>query len=186
MHTQEKTNYLRYFILLLRPTLIGLSGLTLWYFTHEYISVEKTDQGIFESIIGAFVNIHVLIASFQIIKVVGQYNKITQAIHTKNKVLFEENICLRINPGIKFLLGVCSGIIYLLFLIYPYTTTYAGVFTTGFVLFILALLWEVASELDDPYNGISKIKREEVDKAFPKEPVREVSVEEKILEPSVQ
>ncbi len=168
----QKTNYLKYLKLLFRPSMIGVAGSTIWYFTHTHMSVSQEDQGVFESILGIFGGIHVLIASFQIIKVVDQYNKILQALHNKNKLLFEENICLRINPGIKFLLGICSAIIFILFLLYPFATTYAGTLITGFILFGLYLLWEIASELDEPYNGITKITRVQVEETFPEKEIK--------------
>jgi Ca2+/Na+ antiporter len=135
-------------------------------FLRQGISITHEDVGVFEPLLGVIGIAHGLIASTQIQRASEQHQKIKIALRLKNKRMFEENSCARIHPAIKMLLSVFSIIFFAIFLLFPFISTYAGIVVVWTTMFVLYLLWEVASELDDPYNGIDKITKEEVEKIF--------------------
>lgn len=159
----------QYAKLIVRPTLIGsLAAFCwyVWYVSPYYIGFPLEDKEVFQSILGLIGVVHGFIASMQIQKVSDQHQKIQRALALKDRKLFEENACIRINPAIKFLLAVFSIIFFIIFLFFPFASIFSGMVTLGTTMFILYLLWEVASELDDPFHGIWSITQKQVNEIF--------------------
>lgn len=156
----------KYLKLLLRPLIIAFIGSILWFFIHKKIEFSKEDEGVFELLLGMVGIAHSVIASFQIQKVANQQDLMYQALQIKNKELFLQMECLRIDPIIKFLLFIFSVIFFIVFLLFPFKEIYSGIIVVFITIFVLYLLWEVAVELDDPYHGLSKISKESIVKAF--------------------
>jgi hypothetical protein len=155
-----------YLALLVRPTLFGIIGITLWYFLHPYTQVDETDKDVFQNV-SAFIGVaHALIASLQITQVYSRHQNIKLALALKDQRIFKENSCVRISPIIKMLLGVFSFAIFFMFLLYPFKSIYAGCTNVWLIIFVLYLLWEVAAELDDPYHGVWRITRKIVQERF--------------------
>lgn len=155
-----------YLVLLIRPTVIGVIGVLIWVFLHKKISVSFEDQGIFESLLTVIGSVHGLLAALQINTASNRNQRMEQAIYLKDKRMFDENSCIRIKKGVKFLLGVFSLIFFIIFLVYPFRNTYTGVITVWTVMFVLYLLWEVANELSNPFKGVSKITPEQYEEIF--------------------
>lgn len=109
---------------------------------------------------------HGLLASRQIMAAADRQQAIELSIKTGNKKLFDDNVQTSINPVIKMLLAVFSIIFFVIFLLYPFNSVYAGVVTVWIVMFVLYLLWAVAMELADPYNGIWRVSRTYIAKIF--------------------
>ncbi|MBP9851326.1 MAG: hypothetical protein KBC71_01295 [Candidatus Pacebacteria bacterium] len=168
MKIEISKQWWQYATLLIRPTILGFFGSAIWFFLRENIAIESHDIGIFEPLLGVIGVVHGLIASTQIQAANEKYQKIKTAIFLKDEKMFNENICVRIHPAVKMLLGVFSLIFFSVFLFFPFITTYAGIITVWTTMFVLYLLWEVASELDDPYNGIDKISKKDTEDAFGK------------------
>ncbi|MBP6904771.1 MAG: hypothetical protein KBB91_01800 [Candidatus Pacebacteria bacterium] len=155
-----------YLKLLIRPALIGVAGVFVWYFLKKWIGIDQRDQGVFEPVLNIIGVAHGLLAAAQISKVNDQNQKIQQAITLKNWQQFKEYECLRINPVIKLLLAVFSLIFFGIFVLYPFVNIYTGKVVVWATMFVLYLLWEVAYELDDPYHGIWKVTRQVVYDTF--------------------
>lgn len=162
----ESPVILPYLSLVLRPAGIGVIATIIWYFAQDTIKVPMADQGVFECVLGIIGIAHGLIASMQIAKVADQHQKIQVALILKNKEMFRENSCVRISPVIKLLLAVFSILFVVIFILYPFSSIYTGSITVWTVIFVLYLLWEVASELDDPYHGIWSITPAKVKAVF--------------------
>ncbi len=164
-----------YLRLLLRPALIGVVGVVIWYFLKQWISIDPRDQGVFEPALNIIGVAHGLLASAQIAKVNDQNQKIQQALTLKNWQQFKEYECLRINPVIKLLLAIFSLIFFAIFVLYPFANIYTGKIVVWATMFVLYLLWEVAYELDDPYHGIWRVTKKSVFTTFESQ----MTVEEK-------
>ncbi len=162
----KKDNLWEYRSLLYTPFWFGCIGAIAWYFLNGKISFVSESQGVFEPILNIIGIAHGVIASMQIHKVYEQNQKIQLAIILKDKKLFDENAHLRISPVIKLLLAVFSFVFFGVFLLYPFPDTYTGLVIVWATIFILYLLWAVASELDDPYHGVWNITHEMVEKVF--------------------
>lgn len=162
----EKDNLWEYRSLLYAPFWFGCIGAIAWYFSDGKISFVTEAQSVFEPILGIIGIAHGVIASMQIHKVYEQNQKIQLAILLKDKRLFDENAYLRISPVIKLLLAVFSLVFFSVFLLYPFPDTYTGLVVVWTTIFILYLLWSVASELDDPFHGVWRITPELAEKVF--------------------
>lgn len=159
-------DYLEYLKLLIMPTVVGLLGSLLWLGIHKSIEFSRNDVGIFEIFLGVVCIAHGMISSLQIQKVANKQDYIYQALETKNRKLFIETQCLKINPVIKFLLLIFSAIFFIMFLLFPFQENYAGFIVVFLSIFILYLLWEVAVELDGLYHGIWKISKKRIIEVF--------------------
>ncbi len=164
----EEKNILQYMILLLRPMLIGGVGALIWLLFHKRIAVTKEDEGIFESVFIVIGSIHGLLAALQVNTASNRNQRMEQAIHLKDKRMFDEHSCIRVKKGVKFLLGVFSLVFFFMFLLYPFKDSYSGTIAVWVVMFTLYLLWEIATELSDPFKGVSKITDEEYEEIFGK------------------
>ena len=159
-------DFFKHLELLIRPTFLALIGTIIWFFIHRKIEFPKEDKEVFELLLGIVSIAHGLIASFQIQKVANQQDAMYQALEIEDKQLFLRMQCLKINPVIKFLLLIFSIIFFIVFLLFPFEKIYSGTIVVFLTIFVLCLLWEIAVELDDPYNGVWKISKKRIMNAF--------------------
>ncbi len=155
-----------YLALLIRPAILGVVAVIIWYYSRSFIQVPVTDQGVLQSVLAIIGMAHGFIAAMQIERVAEQNRKIRTALIIKNKEMFDENSCTTIHPVIKLLLAIFSILFVVVFIHYPFSSSYTGILTVWTVIFVLYLLWEVASELDDPYHGIWNITHEKYKQVF--------------------
>ncbi len=156
----------KYVALLIRPTMIGAIAAFLWYLFRDSIGIDPADKEVYQwwPILPSAVH-GVLIGLF-VYKVTSQNQRLLQAKALENWKQFKENECLRIHKIIKGVFALFSFIFFVVFLLYPFASAKTGIVFTWLTMFILYLMWEVATELDDPYNGIWKITHEEVLELF--------------------
>lgn len=156
----------KYLRLLVLPSVIGTVAAIAWYMLRDWLGINPSDRDIFQSWVALPSVVHGLIAGALISKVNEQNQKLIQALDLKNWQQFKEYEHLRIHPVIKLLLATFSLIFFFMFVLYPFVSIRTGVIIMWATMFILYLLWQVATELDDPYNGISKITKEKVYEVF--------------------
>lgn len=158
-----------YLSILIRPTIFGCIAMIIWYYIHPFTQVPKSDQDSFQNALAVIGIAHALIASTQIGQVYSKQQNIKLALKIRNKGLFEENMYICISPVMKLMLATFSFIIFYVFLLYPFDSVYTGCNMVWIVIFVLYLLWEVALEFENPYNGVWKVTREKVVKVFGEE-----------------
>jgi hypothetical protein len=157
----------KYWPLLVRPFFVGLFASFVWYVLHEKINVDRTDMGIFELLLEYVGVVYAIIVGYLIGQIIKQYRQIKRAFRKKNREIFEDYAYdTELPNAVRGMLLIFSFIVFLIFLLFPLVTDYAGIISVWIVMFLLYLIWEVANELTDPFKGISKITTEQVEQFF--------------------
>jgi hypothetical protein len=155
--------------LLKLPIIMGIIGSLILFLANPYLQIMESDQSIFEISFGVLGIIYGLISGEQISTLREKHANIKRALdpRIKDRKLFDMSMCVTIEPEIHLLLSLISVLFYGYLLIYPFHSMKTGVIMSGSIVFLLVLMWEIAIDFDDPYNGVSKITPKKIREIFP-------------------
>lgn len=180
-----------YCILLLRPIFFGTIFCGVWYLIKgrtEFHPADDTQLNILllamEKQWDLVAMLHALIATWLIYKINDQNHQIQVAFDLGDERLLRMSTSAKIGKPIKGLLFIFSFYFFVLLCRFPFydlDTAFFFIFSTMFLIF---LVWEVGSELEDPYHGIWKLSKDKVRSKFRddyyevpyKEPSREIII----------
>lgn len=147
-----------YLPLLLRPTLIGiLIGPVLWYlifFRFGFHFLEEDESAFTDSFIPILAMFHAIVAGHVLAKVWDEYKTIRHCVESKDKDKFTQCKTDRIPVVIHMLLGSMSVAIQGMAMMLHFKEAFAGIIANFALAFVLALYWEVATNLDNPWKGV--------------------------------
>lgn len=153
---------MEYFKLCRLPFLSALIVTIVWHFFNRYICVSKNDAGFIETWAGIIGTAHSILASLITQKVVEKDSNIKRARRSENKVEFDHYKNDRIPVLIKIFLGLLSLNIICLFMFYPFESEKLALFANFSAAFILLCWWVIATEMDDPFNGVWSIDQNDL------------------------
>ena len=164
----------KYKILLLRPTCIALSFFVLWEcISWMFIFKPKDDQELqilllaFEVFGTVVVALHGFLATLFLIKLFERDHNISMALEFEDEKLFRMST-YSMKDSLLFhgLLFLYSIVFFIGFLVFPFPNNSEAFFFIFATMFLIFLIWEVALELLDPYEGVSRIDKEKVKFVF--------------------
>lgn len=169
-------SYLQSIRMILQPLVLAAPAVFLWHFlyTRGWHSTALADEPVVNAILPALASIHVFIAGFMFFKETGDIRDLRNAVSNNQKERFFEIADDKIPAPMKYVLFVSANLIvgWTISLNYEwYWTGFAAVYSVGYM---LALIWEIISDFDDPVNGVWVVKD------VPDEWVREANIKRRI------
>jgi len=153
---RNRSNALPNMAILLYPTLASLLAAGLWYFIffHPRFDVGKSDEtALTNTLIPVLAAFHSILAAAVLSKVWEEYKLIRRCVRNRDKEGFSRCLEDRIPPAIHLLLVVMSVLIVVGTMLVHYENVGAGILVVGAITFVLALYWQVATNLDNPNRG---------------------------------
>jgi hypothetical protein len=151
--------------LLIRPTIAGVLVSLVWYYMFfNVLYFVENDEPVFSNVVLNMIGMfHAIIAGGVLNKVWDDFKKVMHCVKEEDQAGFTKLRDEKIPPAIHLLLAVMSIVIQWLLMNVHQESAYSGINANFCVAFVLALYWEVATNLDDVHNGIwyrGKIKPE--------------------------
>lgn len=155
-----------------QPLVLATPAVILWHFLYMngWHSTSSADEPIVNAILPALFTIHVFIAGFIFYGERGDLRAVRRAIRNNDKETFLDIAEDKIPGPMKYVLFMSGNLIqgWTISLNYElYWSGFASVFSIGYM---IALIWEVIADFDDPINGVWVIK------GVPEEWIREAKV----------
>jgi 1,4-dihydroxy-2-naphthoate octaprenyltransferase len=153
---QKLSNARPYLSILLYPTTIAVLAAGLWYvlFYHTQFDVGKSDEtALTNTLIPVLAAFHSILAAAVLSKVWEEYKTIRRCVQNHDREGFARCLRDRIPPAIHLLLAVMSVLIVVGTMLVHYDNVGAGILVVGAISFVLALYWQVATNLDNPQCG---------------------------------
>jgi len=91
-------------------------------------------------------------------KVINENDEVRWAVESRNFKLFKKYAPRRIKKTVHFLLGIFSIAMVFPFLLIDYKSLLTGIWINFSISFTIAIYWQVATVLDDPFNEMWEIK----------------------------
>lgn len=142
--------------LVILPCILGLLLGAVWYyvFCKNHWWVSKEDKDVWLGLFSYASLFHSLFAVVALTSAGNGYAAMRQHKRDNNKKAFQDRLRERIPLAFKMLLFALSVIVTSIALLMPFHTVFAGFNFVACTGFILVLFWEVATNLDDPVNGV--------------------------------
>jgi len=145
-----------YLSILLYPSVASLLAAGLWYFLffRRGFDVGKSDEtALTNTLIPVLAAFHSILAAAVLSKVWEEFKSIRRCVQNKDEAGFARCLQDRIPPAIHLLLAVMSILIVVGTMLVHYDNSWAGILVVGAIAFVLALYWQVATNLDNPLHG---------------------------------
>jgi len=145
-----------YLSILIYPTMLSVGAAGLWYFFffHQRFDVGKSDEtALTNTLIPVLAAFHSILAAAVLSKVWEEYKVIRRCVLNHDRDGFSRCLQDRIPPAIHLLLAVMSVLIVVGTMLVHYDNVGAGILVVGAIAFVLALYWQVATNLDNPQCG---------------------------------
>ncbi len=141
-----------------RPEIYALCGLTV----DGALAVELgSDLTVFMSAM-----LYGALQGFVINRIMGQNNRIQSAIDVLNAITFLEERDRRTSPLVHIMMFFVSSITIGMASLYQYTTIQIAIYAIGTSVFLAALAFFIAVELDNPFDGASRIPPKKIHKGW--------------------
>ena len=153
----SKKELLVYLQLFIRPTIVALLVAIVWYFIFRRFgfSIPEADESAFtDAGIPVIAMFHAIVAGGVLVKVWEEHKAVLRCIKKEDRNAFLDCVQSRIPMVIHLLLGSMSIIIIFLTMMIHFEGALGGIAMNSSVAFVLALYWEVATNLDDPVKGV--------------------------------
>lgn len=146
--------------MMVTPIILALPAVIIWHFLYVngWHSTSKADEPIVNAILPGIFGAHVFIAGLMIIRESDDIRKMKRAIKEMDRETFMDIAEDSIPMPMKYILFTTANIIqgWTISLNYDlYWTGFAAVYSVGYM---LALIWEIIADFDDPINGVWVIK----------------------------
>lgn len=153
-------NYFQSIRLIITPLILASPAVGLWHFlyTSGWHSTSQADEPIVSAILPGLFSAHVFIAGLMILRESDDIRKMKHAVREEDKATFIEIAEDSIPMPMRYILFTTANLIqgWTISLHYElYWTGFASVYSVGYM---LALIWEIIADFDDPVNGIWVIK----------------------------
>ena len=153
-------SYFQSIRLIITPLILATPPLIIWHYLYinGWHSTSQADEPIVNAILPGLFGAHVFIAGLMIIRESDDIRKMKRAIREEDKATFVEVAEDSIPLPMKYILFTTANLIqaWTISLHYElYWTGFASVCSVGYM---LALIWEIIADFDDPINGIWVIK----------------------------
>lgn len=165
----------KYLPLAITPGIIGFFAALIWVLIGPYLQVQKADVEMFQWVFATPAVAHALVASMLIKQGYTQKHKIEEILSSSKPKIskFKKNACVQIDPVAKSLLFWFSIVFFILSLFYPFQSYKAGIVAVSVTVFTLYLLWKVAQELFNLYEGVHRVSKQRVIEVFGEEVYQE-------------
>lgn len=153
-------SYFQSIRLIVAPLIMAAPSLVIWHYlyTRGWHSTSIADEPIVNAILPGLFGAHVFISGLMIIRESDDIRKMKRAIRDNDKATFIEIAEDSIPLPMKYILFTTANLIqaWTISLHYEiYWTGFAAVYSVGYM---LALMWEIIADFDDPINGVWVIK----------------------------
>jgi hypothetical protein len=178
-----------YFSILLYPSLASILSAGLWYlvFFRRGFDVGKSDEtALTNTLIPVLAAFHSILAAAVLSKVWEEFKTIRRCVQNQDEAGFFRCLQDRIPPAIHMLLAVMSTLIVVGTMLVHYDNSWAGILVVGSISFVLALYWQVATNLDNPLCGawyVNQIPPEWCSRAAPGGPTNHPMAPEPAMPP---
>ncbi len=154
------SSYFQTIRLIITPLILATPPVIIWHYLnmHGWHSTARADEPIVNAILPGLFGVHVFIAGFMIIRESDDIRKMKRAVRQADKATFIEVAEDAIPAPMRYILFITANLIqgWTISLHYDiYWTGFASVYSVGYM---LALIWEIVADFDDPVNGIWVIK----------------------------
>ena len=137
--------------------MVSVLAAGLWYFLffRGGFDVGKSDEtALTNTLIPVLAAFHSILAAAVLSKVWEEFKSIRRCVQNKDEAGFFRCLQDRIPAAIHLLLAVMSTLIVVGTMLVHYENTWAGILVVGAIAFVLALYWQVATNLDNPLCGV--------------------------------
>lgn len=153
-------SYFQSIRLVMTPLILATLPVVIWHYCYinGWHSTSHADELIVNAILPGLFGAHVFIAGLMIIRESEDIRKMKRAIREEDKATFIEVAEDAIPLPMKYILFTTANLVqaWTISLYYElYWTGFASVYSVGY---ILALIWEIIADFDDPINGVWVIK----------------------------
>jgi hypothetical protein len=155
MEIQRQPHYL-FLRLLINPLILSVLICVLWDVLYFYgIHISESDESAFtDTVIPTLAVFHALFGSLVIGKVWNEYQTVKRCIRHQDEEGFKDCMQDRISRAVLLLLFVLSVLIQFSMMILHWDSAFAGFFANFVIALALTLVWEVATNLDNPRKAL--------------------------------
>jgi cyanate lyase len=153
---QKPLNVRPYLSILLYPTIASALAAGLWYFLffrHRFDVGKQDETALTNTLIPVLAAFHSILAAAVLSKVWEEFKLIRRCVQNLDEAAFQRCLQDRIPPAVHLLLAVMSVLIVAGTMLVHYDKLGAGILVVGAISFVLALYWQVATNLDNPIRG---------------------------------
>lgn len=142
--------------LLVNPFILSVLTCVAWNFLYlQGMSIPEADESAFtDTVIPTLAVFHALFGSLVIGKVWNEYHQVKQCIRKDDREGFKDCMQERIPRAVLLLLFVLSVLIQAAMMALHWESALTGFFANFCVAFALTLVWEVATNLDNPRKAV--------------------------------
>lgn len=169
-------SYFQSIRLIIAPLILATPPLIIWHYLYinGWYSTPQADEPIVNAILPGLFVAHVFIAGMMMTRESDDIRKMKRAIREGDKATFIEIAEDSIPLPMKYVLFATANLVqaWTSSLHYDlYWTGFASVYSVGYM---LALIWEIIADFDDPINGVWVIK------GVPAEWIREANIKRRL------
>lgn len=142
--------------LLVKPFILSLTICFAWAQLYLLgIHFPEPDESAFtDAVIPALSVLHALFASVVIGKVWNEYQQVKRCVRRGERDEFKDTVQNRLPRAVLLLLLVLSFLIQTCMMLLNWSSAWTGFFANFCVAFSLSLVWEVATNLDNPRKAV--------------------------------
>lgn len=161
IHTRDAKKLI---LLMLPSFIVAVIITTLWYFLEKRMNIPLSEANTADSWSSNLGFVYAAIVAIVLAKVESQHHEIKQAIKSKNAEEFKRLRDLRISRPLKMIMGILSFFMIWHTFLTPHESTFYGINQLFSITFFVGAILQVAREMDDPFNGIWLIRKEDLPK----------------------
>ncbi|OGM99517.1 MAG: hypothetical protein A3B91_02065 [Candidatus Yanofskybacteria bacterium RIFCSPHIGHO2_02_FULL_41_29] len=168
--------------LIVTPSLLAVPAVVIWHYLYinGWHSTSRADEPIVNAILPGLFGAHVFIAGLMIIRESDDIRKMKRAIRETDKEAFIEIAEDSIPLPMKYILFITANLIQAWTISLNYEVYWTGLASVFSIAYMLALIWEIIADFDDPVNGMWVIK------GVPAEWIKEAKIKRRISDRFVE
>lgn len=165
-------NFFQTVRMIIQPMILATPAVLIWHFlyTNGWHSTRAADEPIINYTLPLLGSLHVFFAGFMFHRETGDIRELRHAVRNNDKDKFLELVEDRIPAPWKYILFMSATLIQGWTISLNYDLYWSGLATVLSIAYMLALIWEIICDFDDPVNGVWVIK------GVPEEWVKEANI----------
>lgn len=147
--------------LIKRPLAVSLTGTIIWIFARNsgfLTALSANDEMALTALITTLGLIYWLVAASALATTWAEWSQTEDAALKGDAKRFWQLADRRIPKPLKSVLFITSLLLWLSFIFMPFNALPAGIFAIFAVALVLAMVWEVIIDLENPLDGMWKVK----------------------------
>lgn len=162
--------------MIVTPVVLTAPAVIIWHYLYinGWHSTPQADEPVVNAILPGLFGAHVFIAGLMIIRESEDIRKMRRAVRENDMATFIEVAGDAIPIPMKYILFTTANMIQAWTISLHYEVYWTGLASVYSVGYILALIWEIIADFDDPINGVWVIK------GVPDEWIKEANIKRRL------